>query len=560
MERPFDDAAMLHFIRDSLFRGDSPLHHEFSISLERFIAERIASPESEWFPCLSRDLHSCSQKLADTQAKVIELEHRIDGLQTTTASATAATDHRVDILQSSTENATQAAVNKLRRVEHELSQCYALLNEFVRASSQPPSNNFQFPQRQRQPYPQPPSPSNQPLCAPPSSSSHPPQQPLPQPPVFQPHPAHQFAVQRAPTKEILGRRVEPLNKLINNFSGRPGSGEFQTWKEDLLRAFTLSDITSPVDQVTTISFLLDGDAAEYYHSLTKAVQDDWFELMCVLGKRFDCISHEPVYLSRMLSSKGSEFPRHADYVRQFRTCVIKSKVNTRDLQMGYLVNSRFVEGLSNDAVRRQYIVEVRLRWLSNRPFGFDALVETIAEAYIASGYQLEEVQTASRTTSDHTLGPAVSRPLPMMVPPTSTPTFPSNPMPTPHVHRMPTPAAAPTASTVPEPMNLDAIAKLREELHAYIGERRNERFGRQDSGRQDGRESRRCYNCGEQGHLARDCPKGSTAIPRTGTSGIKVEHTETRSKSRQQGTVSIPLQEQRKAHNGLENISEDLFG
>ena len=204
--------------------------------------------------------------------------------------------------------------------------------------------------------------------------------------------------------------------------------------------------------------------------------------------------------------KESEFPRHADYVREFRTFVIKSKVNTSDLQMGYLVNSRFVEGLSNDAVRRQYIVEVRSRWRSNRPFGFDTLVETIAEAYIAAGYQLEEVQNASRTTSD-TLGPAVPRPLPMMVPPTSTPTFPSSPMPTPHVNPMPTPAAAPTASTVPEPMNLDAIAKLREELHAYIGERRNERFGRQDGGRQDGRESRRCYNCGEQGRLARDCPK-----------------------------------------------------
>ena len=47
-----------------------------------------------------------------------------------------------------------------------------------------------------------------------------------------------------------------------------------------------------------MSFLLDGDAAEYYHSLTKVVQDDWFELMRVLGQRFDCISHEPVYLSR----------------------------------------------------------------------------------------------------------------------------------------------------------------------------------------------------------------------------------------------------------------------
>ena len=194
--------------------------------------------------------------------------------------------------------------------------------------------------------------------------------------------------------------------------------------------------------MTTISFLLEGDAAECYHSLTKAVQDDWFELMRVLGHCFDCISHEPVYLSRALSLKESGFPRRADYMREFRTRVIKSKVNTSDLQMGYLVNSRFVEGLSNDAVRRQYIVEVRSRWRSSRPFGVDTLVKTIAEAYIAAGYQLEEVQNASRTTSG-TLGPAVSRPLPMMVPPTSTSTFPSNPMPTPHVNPMPTPAAAP---------------------------------------------------------------------------------------------------------------------
>ena len=269
-----------------------------------------------------------------------------------------------------------------------------------------------FPQPQPQPHQQPPPSSNQPLYAPPSSSPHPPQQPPPHPPAFEPHPAHQFAVQRAPTQEIWGRRVERLNKLVKRFSGRLGCGEFRTWKEDLLRAFTLSDITPAVDQATTISFLLDGDAAEYYHSLTKAVQDDWFELMRVLGQRFDCISHEPVYLSRMLSLKESEFPRHADYVRDFHTCIIKSKVNTSDLQMGYLVNSRFVEGLSNDAVRRQYIVEVRSRWRSNRPFGFDTLVETIAEAYIAAGYQLEEVQNTSRTTLDHTLGPAVSRPLP----------------------------------------------------------------------------------------------------------------------------------------------------
>ena len=281
--------------------------------------------------------------------------------------------------------------------------------------------------------------------------------PPPQPHVFDPHPAHQFAVQRAPTLEILGRRVERLNKLVKSFSGRPGSEECCTWKEDLLRAYTLSDITSPVDQVTTISFLSEGDAAEYYHSLTKAVQDDLFELMRVFGERFDCISHEQVYLLRMLSLKESEFPRHADYVREFCTCVIKSKVNTSAYQMGYLVNSRHVEGLSNDPFRQQYIVEVRSRWRSGRPFGFNTFVETIAEAYIAAGYQLEEVQNASRTTSD-TMGPAVSKPLPMMVPPTSTSTFSSNPMPTPHVDPMPTPAAAPMASTVPEPMNLDATA------------------------------------------------------------------------------------------------------
>ena len=123
MERPFDDAAMLHFIRDTLFRTDSPLHHEFSISLEKLIAERIAGRESEWFPCISLDPHSLSQKIAHTQAKVIELEQRIDALHTAAASATAATDHRVDTLQSSTENATQAAASELQRLEHELSQC-----------------------------------------------------------------------------------------------------------------------------------------------------------------------------------------------------------------------------------------------------------------------------------------------------------------------------------------------------------------------------------------------------------------------------------------------------
>ena len=103
--------------------------------------------------------------------------------------------------------------------------------------------------------------------------------------------------------------------------------------------FVLSDITSPLGQVTTIPLLFEGEAIDYYHCLTKQVQYDWFQLMHVLGQHLDCISHEPVYLSRMLTLRESEFPRHADYVKEFRACVIKSKDNTSDLQMGYLVNS-----------------------------------------------------------------------------------------------------------------------------------------------------------------------------------------------------------------------------
>ena len=75
-----------------------------------------------------------------------------------------------------------------------------------------------------------------------------------------------------------------------------------------MRALALSDITSPLDQVTTIPSLLEGNAVEYYHSFTKKVQDDWFELMRVVGQRFDCISHEPVYLSRRSTMQESEFP------------------------------------------------------------------------------------------------------------------------------------------------------------------------------------------------------------------------------------------------------------
>ena len=197
---------------------------------------------------------------------------------------------------------------------------------------------------------------------------------------------------------------------------------FWTWKEDLLRAFVVSYINLPLDQVTDLPFLLEGDTIDYFHSLTIQVQDDWFEVMRVLGQRFDCVSHEPVYLSRMLTLRESEFPRHAYYVKEFRTCVMESKVNTSALQMGYLVNSRFVVGLSYDAVRRQYIAESRSKWRSGRPFGFNSLVETIAEAYMAAGYQLQEVQHASRPVAD-TTGAAVLRSLRMMVLPTSTPTI-----------------------------------------------------------------------------------------------------------------------------------------
>ena len=56
-----------------------------------------------------------------------------------------------------------------------------------------------------------------------------------------------------------------------------------------------------------------------------------------------------MYLSGIVTLRESVFPQHADYVREFRTCVIKSKDNTSDFQMGYLVNSQFVEGLAKDA-------------------------------------------------------------------------------------------------------------------------------------------------------------------------------------------------------------------
>ena len=68
------------------------------------------------------------------------------------------------------------------------------------------------------------------------------------------------------------------------------------------------------------------------------------------------------------------------------------------------------------------------------------------------------------------MGAVVLRPLPMTVPPTSTSTmFPSSPMPKPHINPIPTASAAPMPSIVPQPKSLNSIAKLRQELHAYIG-------------------------------------------------------------------------------------------
>ena len=98
---------------------------------------------------------------------------------------------------------------------------------------------------------------------------------------------------------------------------------------------------------------------------------------------------------------------------------------------------------------------------------------------------------------------AVWRPIPMTFPPTSTsPMFPSNIMPTPHTNPLLAPSAAPLPLTVPERWTLHSSATLREELHAYIWKRRGDR-----SSRHDRRGTQRCYNCGEQRHLARDGQK-----------------------------------------------------
>ena len=61
-----------------------------------------------------------------------------------------------------------------------------------------------------------------------------------------------------------------------------------------------SDLNYPNGEDVALPFFLDGDAIDYYHCLTKNVQDHWDKLIRVLGQCFKCISHEPMHLSRML--------------------------------------------------------------------------------------------------------------------------------------------------------------------------------------------------------------------------------------------------------------------
>ena len=76
---------MLHFVRNCLFRPDSPLHQ--SNSLEQLIAEPITNRESEWFPCMFHDLRSLQAAASKLQAKGVKLEvhqQKIDVLQVAT--------------------------------------------------------------------------------------------------------------------------------------------------------------------------------------------------------------------------------------------------------------------------------------------------------------------------------------------------------------------------------------------------------------------------------------------------------------------------------------------
>ena len=107
----------------------------------------VASRESQWFCCMSHDLHSLRSAVAEVQAKHVDVEQRIDALQISAGNTTTATEHRIDVLQSSTENATRAAASELQRLEDELSKCYVLLNEFAHLSNQQQSLNPQQPSK-----------------------------------------------------------------------------------------------------------------------------------------------------------------------------------------------------------------------------------------------------------------------------------------------------------------------------------------------------------------------------------------------------------------------------
>ena len=77
----------------------------------------------------------------------------------------------------------------------------------------------------------------------------------------------------------------------------------------------LSEINYLNEQVIALPFLLDCYGIDYHHSFTKDAQDNWDEFIPDLPQHFHYISHEPVYLSRMLHLKESEFTRRAGRVR-----------------------------------------------------------------------------------------------------------------------------------------------------------------------------------------------------------------------------------------------------
>ena len=197
----------------------------------------------------------------------------MDALRISAAKATTATEDRIHASQSSTENATRAAVSELQRLKDELSKCCALLNRVAHFLNQQQFLNLQQPFNQQplfqhsqlqpqHPNPQPPSAS----CPPHAPSNN----QLPQ------HfPPHQGPLQAPPfdpsMNQIIpmnsmnphGRRDERLRKLFGLFSGKPGYGEFRTRKKDLTRAFILSDINWPPDQVTARPFILHGDGIRF---------------------------------------------------------------------------------------------------------------------------------------------------------------------------------------------------------------------------------------------------------------------------------------------------------